>query len=163
LRLVSRSYTGDSRFMVLLLIPPFLSCAYGLAGNLVTYTGHSAWTLTNSVLIAGFNTAFCWLLIPRYGLFGAGLATALAMTMISFLQMVELNWLERVRIRLSAVYKPHVALLAAACALAVFWDPAQIEGLGMRIAVGFGVVALYGAVLYALRHEELLKLVDRAR
>jgi O-antigen/teichoic acid export membrane protein len=163
LRLVSRTYTGDSRFMVLLLIPPFLSCAYGLAGNLVTYTGHSGWTLTNSVLIAGFNTAFCWLLIPRYGLFGAGLATALAMTMISSLQMLELRWLEGVRIRLAAVYKPHVALLVAAAAIALFWDPAQLEGLALRVAVGLGVVGLYAAVLYALRHEELLDLVARAR
>src|ERR1041384_1920267 len=104
--------------MVLLLVPPFVSCAFGLAGNLVTYAGRSGWTLTNSILIALLNTGLCTLLIPRYGLLGAALATALARTLISTLQMVELWFLEGVMIRLRAVYKPHVGLLVVALVVA---------------------------------------------
>jgi O-antigen/teichoic acid export membrane protein len=161
LRIASKSYSGDTRFMLLLLVPPFLSCAFGLAGNLVTYAGRSGWTLTNSAMIAVLNTGFCWLLIPRYGLFGASLATATAMTLISALQMIELKWLEGVAIRAAAVYKPHVAMLVAAGALALLWDPAGLPGLPARIAVALGTVALYAGVLYALRHEELLALLRR--
>lgn len=163
LQIVSKTYTHGATFMVLLLVPPFLSCAFGLAGNLVTYAGRSGWTLTNSALIAVLNTGLCTLLIPRYGLLGAALATALAMTMISSLQMLELRWLEGVAIRLRAVYKPHVGLIVVAFAVAALWDPASLPGLPHRIATALGLIGLYGSVLYLLRHEELLALLARLR
>lgn len=163
LKLASESYSGDTRFMLLLLVPPFLSCAFGLAGNLVTYAGRSGWTLTNSILIAVLNTGFCWLLIPRYGLLGAALATAIAMTLVSCLQMIELKWLEGIVIRWRSVYKAHVGFAVAAGAFALLWDPAQLSGLATRIGVALGLVALYTAVLYAQRHEELLDLLGKWR
>jgi O-antigen/teichoic acid export membrane protein len=163
LQVVSKTYTHSATFMVLLLVPPFLSCAFGLAGNLVTYAGRSGWTLTNSVLIALLNTGLCTLLIPNYGLLGAALATAIAMTMISTLQMVELRFLEGVVIRPRAVYKPHVGLWVCALAIAALWDPANLAGLPLRIATTLGLIALYVTVLYLLRHEELLAILERIR
>jgi O-antigen/teichoic acid export membrane protein len=135
----------------------------GLAGNLVTYAGRSGWTLTNSALIAVLNTGFCTLLIPRYGLLGAALATALATTLVSSLQMIELRWLEGVAIRVRAVYKPHVGLFVVALAVAALWDPADLPGLPLRIATAFGLIGLYVCVLYLLRHEELLAILARLR
>src|SRR6185436_9171650 len=129
LRIVSKTYTHGATFMVLLLVPSFMSCAFGLAGNLVTYAGRSGWTLTNSALIAVLNTGLCTLLIPQHGLVGAALATAVAMFLVSVLQMIELRWLEGVMIRLRAVYKPHVGLLVVAIAIAALWDPANLAGL----------------------------------
>jgi O-antigen/teichoic acid export membrane protein len=163
LKVVSKTYTHGAEFMVLLLVPPFMSCAFGLAGNMVTYAGRSGWTLTNSALIAVLNTGLCTLLIPRYGLLGAALATALAMFLISVLQMIELRWLEGVAIRARAVYKPHVGLLVVALAIAALWDPADLAGLPLRIATTLGLIALYTLVLYLLRHEELLAILERIR
>jgi O-antigen/teichoic acid export membrane protein len=163
LQVVNRSYAHGATFMVLLLVPPFLNCAFGLAGNLITYAGRSGWTLTNSALIAVLNTGLCMLLIPRYGLIGAALATALAMTMISLLEVIELRCLEGLVIRLRAVYKPYVALLVCALAVMALWDPADLPNLALRLFTAAGLLALYVAVLYLLRHEELLALLARLR
>lgn len=163
LGLVDRSYSGDTRFMVMLLVPPFLSCAYGLAGNTIIYTGHSGWTLTNSALIALTNTGFCWLLIPRYGLYGAALATALAMSLISLLQVIELRALEGVAIRTRAVYKAHVGFAVVVAALVLVWDPAALPGVHLRALLLAGLLLLYVAVLYVLGHEEVVSAASRLR
>jgi O-antigen/teichoic acid export membrane protein len=155
LRFVDASYTQDSTFMVWLLVPPFLSCAFGLAGNCVVYTGHSGWNLFNSVLVGTLNTLLNWLMIPRWGLWGAAVATAIASSLVSGLQMVELYFLEKVRIRAAAVFKPHVALAVALAAFALLGDPALLPGFGYRLAAAGAVVAGYGLLMLALRLEEL--------
>jgi O-antigen/teichoic acid export membrane protein len=155
LRFVDPSYASDpGTFMLWLLVPPFLSCAYGLAGNSIVFTGHSGWTLFNSVLVAGLNTLFNWWMIPRWGLVGAAFATALSSAIVASLQLVELRMLEGVRLRFAAVYKPHAGLALGVLVLALVGDPAPL-GLGGRIALALGLVVAYGAVLVALRLEEL--------
>jgi O-antigen/teichoic acid export membrane protein len=161
LRVVDASYAAaDNAFMLLLLIPPLLSCAFGLAGNCIVYTGHSTYNLLNSVGVAVFNTGFNYLLIPRFGLLGAALATAVASALITVLQLIELRALEGVSLRLAAIYKPLLGLLAATSALVFAWDPALLGPLA-RAALALGLLLLYGAVLLALRHEELTALVRR--
>ncbi len=158
---VDPRYAGDSRFMLFLLVPPFLSCAFGLAGNCITYCGHSRWTLLNSTLVALLNTGFNLLLIPSYGLWGAAVATALSAALVCALQLVELRMLERVSLRWRDVYKPHVGLVAAALALLAVWDPAELPGLGVRVAFAAALVLLFFTLMLALRHDELSGLVRR--
>lgn len=119
LLLFHRSYTHDSAFMILLAVPPLLSCWVGLAGNIVVMTGHSQWNLFNSVLVGIANAALNALWIPLYGLWGAALATALATLGVSLLQLVEAKLLVGVRARLDLVYKPILAGMAAAVVLLV--------------------------------------------
>lgn len=153
-RFIHESFTGDTGFMIILLIPPFLSCAFGLAGNSIIYTGHSAWTMANALLVAGLNGLFNWWMIPRYGLLGAATATALASTLIAGLQLVELRMLEQVRLRWSFVYQPHVALWVTAAALWLTWDPVDIPHLAGRVGLTVALCALYLGALLALRHPE---------
>lgn len=155
LRLVDPSYGADSTFMLWLLIPPFLSCAYGLAGNSIVYTGHSGWTLFNSVLVASLNTLFNWWMIPRWGLAGSAAATALASLLVASLQLVELYLLEGVRLRFAAVWKPHVGLALGLLALVPVGDPALFGGLLERIGLTIGLIVGYIAVLVVLKLEEL--------
>ncbi|MES9881124.1 MAG: polysaccharide biosynthesis C-terminal domain-containing protein [Sedimenticola sp.] len=158
LYLVDSGYTADSLFMVALLIPPFLSCAFGLAGNTLIFTGHPSWTLFNSLLVAGLNTLLNLWLIPAHGLLGAAIATALAASMISLLQLLELRYLEGIQLRPRHVWKPHLAFALTCMVILVLWDPAQIQGLGNRLLAVLGLTLLYTATLAALRHEELLSL-----
>jgi O-antigen/teichoic acid export membrane protein len=161
LRVVDASYAeADNAFMLLLLIPPLLSCAFGLAGNCIVYTGHSLYNLLNSVTVALFNTAFNYLLIPRFGLIGAALATAVASTLITVLQLIELRALEHVSLRAAAIYKPLVGLLVASAALWAAWDPALLSPT-TRAAFAVGLLLLFGALMLLLRHEELTALLRR--
>ena len=161
LTLVHPSYTDDSVFMVVLLATPFLSCAFGLAGNCIVYTAHTNWNLLNAVLIAGLNTGFNLLLIPPLGLLGAAVATALASLLYSVLQLIELWFLERVTIRLGAVFKAHLGWVLLVPLLVALWDPGVNGTVVTRIATAVGLVLAYGAALLLVRHPEAHALLRR--
>lgn len=158
LQLISAEFGADSQFVNVLLIPAFTNCAYGMAGACLMFTGHTRMTLTNSFAVALLNTLFTYLLIPRYGMLGAACATAIATTIMSLLQMIELWKLEQVKIAWSAVWKPHVGLLAGLLVLAMLGDPVRLPPIG-RAATAVGLCLGYFLLMIGLRHEELRQLV----
>jgi O-antigen/teichoic acid export membrane protein len=160
MRLVSRAYGNHSLFVAVLLIPPFTSCAYGIAGSCLFYAGHSRVTLANSSLVALLNTGFNYMLIPRYGMLGAASATALATSLTTGLQMIELWWIEGVRIRWKAVWKPHVGFVLGLAMLALLWDPAGLALWG-KVRTVLGLLLGYLLLMLALGHEELVGFVRR--
>jgi len=155
LRFVDASYVHDTTFMAVLLVPPLLTCAVGLMGNTVVYTGHSTVNLLNTLVVATLNTVLNLWLIPSHGLLGAAVATALSMTIVSVLQVVELYFMEGIRLRLSAVWKPYVGLFAGLGLLLALWDPARLGGLGTRLVLAASLVVGFVALMALLRHEEL--------
>jgi O-antigen/teichoic acid export membrane protein len=146
LRVFHSSYTGDSAFMVLLAIPPLLSCWIGLAGNIVVMTGHSRWNLFNSVVVGVTNALLNALWIPQHGLWGAALATAVSTIAVSLLQLVEAKLLVGVRARLDLVRKPLLAGVAAALVLigtSMAGDGSLVRALAAILAVVVYVVLLF--------------------
>jgi O-antigen/teichoic acid export membrane protein len=141
------SFTGDSTFMLLLLVAPVLSCSFGLAGNIVVMTGHSLWNLANSLFVAGLNLLLLWLLVPRLGMFGAALASLAAGTAITVAQLVEAAQLVGARLVWRDVYKPFAAG-AGAVAVAVALSLAGLDAwLPGRIAVAVAAVIAFAGLL----------------
>jgi len=66
-----------------------------MAGNLLLMTGHSRLLLYNSLAAVLLNLALAMLLIPRYGLLGAAIATAVSNFAISAAQLGEMRFTER--------------------------------------------------------------------
>lgn len=112
------SYTHDSSFVLWLAVPPLLSCAFGLAGNVIVMTGHSRWNLLNAILTAVTTVALAFAFIPRWGLVGAAAATALSSLVVSGLQVVEVKRLVGVGVAMGLLYKPLVAGAVGGLALA---------------------------------------------
>jgi O-antigen/teichoic acid export membrane protein len=160
LRLISPAYGRPSHFVAVLLIPPFTNCAYGMAGACLMFTGHSRVILANSFSVAILNTAFTYLLIPHYGMMGAAVATALATSITTAGQVLELRMLERVAVPWRAVWKPHLGLVAGLMVVLLVWDPTTLPWMG-RIALAAGLFVGYGALMLALDHEELTHIVRR--
>ena len=155
LLLIDPSYGANSTFVAFLLGAVLANVSLGLGGNFLVFTGHSTYNLINSLSVTALNGGLCFLLIPNYGLLGAAAATFASALAISVAQLVELRWLEGVRLRLSGVYKPYVGLFALA-ALAVFlWDPASLGGPVVLVGISVAAVVLYVTVLVLLRHEEV--------
>lgn len=111
IRLFHGSFTGDTTFMLILILSPMLASSFGVAGNVVVMTGHSGYNLLNSVLAAVMNATLNFLLIPPMGLNGAALATLLSTSAVTAIQLVEADRLVGARIRLRSLATPYAAMV----------------------------------------------------
>jgi O-antigen/teichoic acid export membrane protein len=153
LRIFHRSYTYDTTFMILLLIPALLNCSIGLAGNLMAMTGHSLWNLANSVAIAGVSLLFNALLIPRYGILGAAGASALAGTLIYFLVLLEARCILGATLIWKRIYKPLLAAVPALVITAVFTSQGLAAPMTLRVVLALLNTLSFAAVMAALKLE----------
>jgi len=146
LRAFDSGFTEDPTFMLLLLINPFLSCAFGMSGNVLVMSGFSRWNLLNSLLAGGLNFLFNCLLIPSFGLIGAAAATALSGTIVSVLQVMEARNLVGVRVPWRAIL-PWMGV-----GMLLFLWPFWVFGVSSNFMLKLMVCALllwvYGWVYY---------------
>ena len=150
--LVNPSFDGGASFLWLLLIGPLLACATGLSGNILVMTGHHFWNLTNSALLLVTLIGLNLVLIPRYAMVGASLATMVAISCMSLLQIVEVRWLVQVHVEPSRLWKPFAAgtlafLVAYAVGEAITGAPRLVLAL-VKLVV---LLAVYAATLLLLR------------
>jgi O-antigen/teichoic acid export membrane protein len=149
------AYSGGAAFMWLLLIGPLLACVTGLSGNILVMTGNHFWNLANSAVLLGVNAGLNVVLIPRYGMMGASLATMVGISGASLLQIAEVHYLMKVKVELAKIYKP---IAAGGVALVAAWFAgAAAHGLGGLAAAvpvkAVVMVAVYLGALWALRLE----------
>lgn len=141
-----------------LTVGPMMSCFFGLAGNTLLMVGRPKLLLMNSTISGTLNIVLNLMLVPFSGLLGAAIATSISNFTISFLQIVELAKLEKLRFHIQLYAR---TLLAAAMPLGVVaWlgDPTgqtilgltgQPDVLWVRSIVAASAVALFFFV-YAL-------------
>jgi O-antigen/teichoic acid export membrane protein len=148
------TFTDDTSFMLLLLVVPLLSCSFGLASNVIVMTGHSGWNLFNSLTMAALNIVLNYLLIPRYGILGAAMATVLASVFTTTLALIEARMLVGVSLQYGQVYKPFAAGLAAGTVATVWLLAGPTSGLLMNLAGCAIALAVYAVVLFSLKVPE---------
>jgi O-antigen/teichoic acid export membrane protein len=153
LRIFHSSYTDDTTFMVLLLVPALLNCSIGLAGHLMAMTGHSLWNLANSIAIAGVGLLFNALLIPRFGILGAAGASALAGTLIYFLVLLEARLVLGATLIWKRIYKPLLAAVPALVITFVFTSQGLATHLALRVVLALLNTLSFAAALAALKLE----------
>jgi O-antigen/teichoic acid export membrane protein len=103
LLLFNSNFTTSPDFMLILLVNPFLSCATGLTGNAIVMSGFSRWNLINSLSVGSLNFALNLILIPRWGFYGAAIATAIAGTIVSTMQIIEARVLVGIKLPIKAI------------------------------------------------------------
>lgn len=141
----------DRWFPWLLCVGPMMSCFFGLAGNLLLMTGHARLLLFNSAVCGVLNFGLNFAFIPSMGLFGAALATAIANFTISFMQIMEMRFIEKLTMpfRLYAWIVASAALPVAAAAL-VFTEAGQRVVAMMPGQTVFAQSAFYTGAAIAL-------------
>ena len=144
--LVAPSYSGETVFALFLVIGPVVNSLGGLAGNFLVYLLRNRWNLANALFVAALATLAFPLVVARFGLPGAALATSAAMATITLLETLELRVLEAVRIRSATFRRAVLTLAAAAFALAVLRVSVGPAALGGRVALAI-VVGLAAAVV----------------
>jgi len=145
LQLFDPRFTQDPVFMLFLLVNPFLSCAFGMAGNVLVMAGYSRWNLFNSLLIGALNFMFNLVMIPRFGLLGAAAATALAGIIVSTLQVIEAKALVRIHVPWAAIL-PWISL-----GLLLFGWPFAVADKAawwVKLLVALPLLALYAGLYF---------------
>ncbi|MDR9416337.1 MAG: oligosaccharide flippase family protein [Gracilimonas sp.] len=159
---ISSEPVSEAAFMLFLLPVPYIYCSFSLAGNIVTMTGHSMYALMNSILIATINVALNFLLIPKYGLAGAAMASSLATFSITILENIEARYLANAKLHFKTVYKPHLAgIISAMLVFLVFWFNLYGSDISERTIFAVAIVVTFAAIYIGLDYKLVRKRIRR--
>lgn len=117
---------------------------------LVRALGHSKWVAFNTSIAGGVNLGANLLLIPRYGIEGAALATTLSFLLLGLLPMIQVRYYSGETTLSRQVVPP---IIAAVPVGAVMVEVAQYvpASLPWIIVVGVVFVVAYGSCLLVLQ------------
>ncbi|MFA9432477.1 flippase [Egicoccus sp. AB-alg2] len=148
------SFTAGTTALVVLAAGELVNAATGVCGSVLDMARRTGAKLVNAVLwlvlILGANL----LLIPRWGVLGAAVASVLASSLINVLRIVQVWVLERVHPYDRTFLKPAAAGVGAfafGAAVARVWSPAD-HPLVLAVQAGL-VVAVYALLVVLLRPE----------
>jgi O-antigen/teichoic acid export membrane protein len=102
----------------LLALGQMINAIVGPAGHFIAMTGRPKLNLVNAVALALANVVLNIIMIPRWGIEGAGLATAISLAAINIVRVVEIKVLYGLTPFRADLYKP---ALAGAIAAGVFY------------------------------------------
>ena len=89
LQVFGKEFAGGSTVLLILAVGQLVNAATGPTGVLLTMTGKQKWELTNTISIVALNFLLNLLLIPRMGMIGAAVATALSIATINGVKLVQ--------------------------------------------------------------------------
>jgi O-antigen/teichoic acid export membrane protein len=151
LSLFGSTYEAGSAALAVLAVGQLLNTAAGPLGLVINMSGRQYLTMTNNALVAGLNLVVCLLLIPRFGMTGAAVSTASALTVVNVIKLVEVKVLfgihpfrgQSVRVFLAAAGAVAAALPVA---LLPHWPGPLLE-----VAAAGGVLfAIYAGLAWGL-------------
>jgi O-antigen/teichoic acid export membrane protein len=90
LTVFGNSYSAGAAVMVILGFATLLATACGQVDMVLITSGRSSWSLVNGLLAVSVNVGTDLLLIPRYGITGAAIGWAAAMTVSNLIPLTQL-------------------------------------------------------------------------
>lgn len=94
--LFTEEYTAASTAVVALAAGYLLNATFGPEGMILEGLGHTRLTLVNTFVLVGVNGTLDFLLVPRLGILGAGIATGTALTVAGLVGVVEIYLLRSI-------------------------------------------------------------------
>jgi len=130
----------------------------GACNTILIMSGRSDLTLANTIILFGSSIALDWLLIPTYGVIGAGIAGGATVILVNILRVVEVWWTLRIHPFKLSFIKP---LIAGEVSVAIFFaihTYVYPESLVMDIIAAFlfCVVFLFGIYILKLDPTDMV-------
>jgi O-antigen/teichoic acid export membrane protein len=168
LHVFGKGFTAGSTVLLILATGQLVNAVTGPTGVLLTMTGKQKWELANTVSILAFNFLLNLLLIPKMGMTGAAIATAISIATINGLKLVEVYMLFGLLAYNLKYLKGIVAIGAAGLVgyLLRGWlfnsgySPYSIMPLG---GIGFLITVTVGFWLFGLDAEDKVALTALRR
>ena len=139
-------FREDYLVLIVLAVSYSVNAATGLVGVVLIMSGRERLELLNNLALGGLNVALNLLMIPKYGVLGAAVATGASIVLVNLTKLIEVYALYRVHSYTLSYWKP---VVAAGCSVGV-WKMLSCTGCleGRRWLIGVVAVGVtYLAVL----------------
>lgn len=93
LSIFSKGYTEAGIVLMILSFGNLVNAGTGLTGSLLAMTGHTRVVLANSAATIVINIGMAFLLVPRFNVIGAAVATSLAVVILNLAYLLEVYWI----------------------------------------------------------------------
>lgn len=142
-----------------------INAGVGSVGYILMMTGRSKIILLNSSILCALNILLNYMLIPRYGIIGAGIATGLSIALINILRLAEVYYFLKIHPYKLTFLKPCVAgflsfFLINLITTKLFPIPISIFNMAVLSLI---YVSLYALFIFLLKLEKedkyILKLI----
>lgn len=104
-----KSFMAGTLVLIVLGSGELINAGVGSAGYILMMTGRSKITFLNSFIICALNVLLNYMLIPRYGIIGAGIATGLSIALINILRLAEVYYFLKIHPYKLNFLKPCIA------------------------------------------------------
>jgi O-antigen/teichoic acid export membrane protein len=163
LHVFGKGFTAGSTVLLILSVGQLVNAATGPTGVLLTMTGKQRWELANTLSIVAFNFVLNLLLIPKMGMTGAAIATALSIGIINCLKLVQVYMLFGLQAYNLKYLKGIVAIGAASLVGYVFRNWLLNAGCSFYSIMALGgigvlIIATAGFWLLGLDEEDKVAL-----
>ena len=155
MRLFGEGFAAAAPVLISLAIAQLINASVGSVGFMLTMTGRHKIALANSLTLGVLNVILNLLLIPRYGVLGAGVATGASIALINITRLIEVYLLYRVHPYKLSYWKPFVSGIVAIAVwfgIKQVWAPTGWLWLG-EIAL-FGMTYMLLLVILGLDAED---------
>jgi O-antigen/teichoic acid export membrane protein len=149
LALLGEDYTEGAPVLVIVSVATLVGAVTGLCSAVIVMSGHSKLSLANTLATVALYVVLSSLLIPRYDLLGAALATTLASVTVNIFRLFQVHWIADLWPWNRVFVKPVIASLAALGAgwLAAGLFPAEGHLLYLILNVAILWLVYAGATL----------------
>jgi O-antigen/teichoic acid export membrane protein len=163
LELFGREFHAGWATLIVLSLGTLINVGVGPVGSMLLMTGRPGLELINGWIAGLSNIALNLWLIPRYGAFGAALATAMSVAMLNLIRLWQVYRIHRCYPFRTSTFK---VLAAFAISAGAMWLLAHLYhfALGGKLACMAGFLAIYAGLLFAFgRDEEDQFVIDRLK
>lgn len=155
LDLFGSDFVAGSTAVVVLAGAELVNAGTGICGSLIDMTGHARLKLVNSIIWFVFQVGGAALLIPRWDVLGAAVATLITISVVNIITIIQMQVLEDLWPYDRSFWKPITAAAGAAGTgfLLSMWgpDPTGLPGLASHALIMSGA---YVALLWSFGFEE---------
>jgi len=113
LRTFGQEFVAGYAALIVLGVAVVVRCSVGTVGTMLVMSGHQKFNAINIVAVTAMNIVLNILLIPRYGLLGAAIATAVSVSLIDNVGLIEV----RLLLKIHPYRRAFLKLIAAAAAV----------------------------------------------
>ncbi len=158
LELFGREFNAGWATLIVLSLGNLINIGVGPVGHMLIMTGRPSLELVNSWASGIANIVLNLWLIPRYGAFGAALATAITVTMLNLIRLLEVYHIHQ-------CYPFRLGTLKVLAAFTIsggsMWLLADFYAfaLGGKLVCLAGFMVIYTGILFALGWDEEDQLV----